>query len=290
MSIRNVAESWSEAELGEDKGRRVFTVLLDGTDSPAARLAQAQTAAGIPRRGEVHPFRPAITASEPTVRCKAPYLYEVRVEYSISGGGRIEADKGPLAQRPTRRWSWQSSTEQVDWDFAGKPIVNSAGQPLDPPLTMEIIDPVLEISRNEPLRDASSMIAYRMAINSDPFYGAAPGQARMLSVSSEEVQEEKLVYLRTIYRIAFRPGPQGEADAEKKAWCTRVMDQGTCEGGDWGQGHELKPIYDEHGVPISSPVKLDGNGKELADKDKAIWLYFETGPRMPFKPLGLEFT
>jgi len=294
MAVLSVKQSWSMSSAGGDAVRRTgargFTVLLDGADDIDRATLLGQTAPGIPRVGEAHPADGWLRAGRAQVSVRSPILLEVRVDYAVQTGGGAD---NPLLARPTRRWTWAVSQEEVDRAYDGKPIVNSAGQPFDMLPVAEFVDPVLEIGRNEAADNPALRIKYAAeggAINSDPFYGAQPGQARMLAIEAEEVQSGNFIYWHKTYRVQFRAGPAGEPDSAKKAWCRRVLDQGTwgariVQAATAGQSQlvqQIRKFVDERGFPLDRPVLLDGHGALLARGQAPTYLYFERGPRLPF--------
>lgn len=300
MGVVDVKLDWSREAAGgsleERTASRGYTVLFDAADPPTLRALLAQVAPGIPQPGESHPGDPARRAGRCQVRARSPVLYEVVVEYRAAAGGAADGEDDPLNQPARRRWTWASSQEPIDYDFAGAPIRNSADQPFEPPPTAEVFDPELVIERNEADDDPRLRLLYRMAINADAFYGAEPGQAMLLPIEAEEVRlpagragQREVVYWRKVYRIRFRRGPE-ERDAARKAWLLRILDQGMREKR-WNSQtakNEYRQIVDDQGLPIDRPVPLNGAGLRLGADQQPKWLYFQMSPILPFAVFRLE--
>lgn len=274
MGVKSVTYDWMADRAGGDRASRGWLVefLLLGGSAVAALAAK-----GIPRKNDRHPNDSLLIAGQPQAEPLSldGRFYRVTVEYALPPG--IQRPYVPPVYRPAEvRWSWVSSTEQVDVDVDGKAITNSAGQPFDPPLSEEFLDPLLTIVKNEIRDDLALRIKYAMAINSDAFYGGAPGEVRCNGIEAEQLRDWFNVWWRKTYTFQFRSG--GE-----KAWQRRVLDQG-CKKlvTDAAGVQTLAAILDADGREITSPVKLDGKGGVLAEGRKAVALQFKTKKVLPF--------
>lgn len=209
-----------------------------------------------------------------------PYIYEVTANY-IS----IE---NPLDLEPEIEWGKAVSNVEIDRDINGDPILNSAGQSPDPPITEEFEDLVFRMTRNENYFNALLAHEYKGAVNSDIFLGFDPGFAKCIEISGTRARVADLVYWKVRYEIHFRlsnpiPG------TPKIGWIRRLLDEGRIEKtGTAGDGTpELLQNKDQEGTVLSEPVLLDGEGKKLADGSPAVYLEFETRRKLPFETLNL---
>src|SRR5262249_15878222 len=93
---------------------------------------------------------------------------------------------GPLFKRPDVRWGFANFQRPGIWtiDNPSRAIVNSAGEPFDPPVEIDDSRLVLTLVRNEPAFAPLTSLLYKDAINSDTFLGAAPGLAKIAMLSS----------------------------------------------------------------------------------------------------------
>lgn len=99
-------------------------------------------------------------------------------------------------------------------------LVNSFGDPFDPPVEYETSRPVVTITRFEPFINSIVLMEYQDAVNDANWAGALPRQARILDISG--VKEWRLLNnvqiprWKVTYQIAFN----------KDTWDLRVLDAG----------------------------------------------------------------
>lgn len=288
MAIVNVKKMWSPTAstvLG-------WTVLLDGTDTLAAEPSLAEQGPGIPQKGEAHPAVAGFVAQKPEADAIGPHFYRVIVRYSEArGGGTAEAEpENPLARRAGISWDLETTTEPIESDIEGKPIMNSAGEPFDPPIEMPFSIPILRIARNEAQSNIAQIIAYaggRGATNTDSFFGAQPHEALCRIIRESQQVEGTYTYWRREYEFAFR-----QVDREKGlvGWSLRMLNQGyrIDTGDDDADGNPIyELIKDASGVPLSEPACLSEDGKKVVRKENAVWLEFRPHPQLSFGALGL---
>jgi len=285
MGIINIQENWS-GQSGGGQTRtedRVLTVLCDG---PMTRLELARQP-GIPRAGEAHPKDAWLRAEYPVIRAKAPWYFEVSIHYAVPGASEFD---NPLNAPPDRRWGWAVSTEPVDMDLDGKPIVNAAGDAFkDPQPTQDVYDPLYTITRNEGVFGPAVALAYNDALNADFFMGAPPGSA-WLRVESEEVHTRLQSYWRTSYAIQFRVNARDQA-----GFNLRILNQGLNARYQTGSDDaEVRPVIDKRtGTVVAHPVLLDATGRRILAEElkgglkKVVWLQFRLKRRVAFAPLHL---
>jgi len=302
MAVINVKRDWSKTEapatLNGQTGRKVFTVLLDGTDSPDEAPYVARRATGIPSPRE--PWsndEPNVRACAILPRPLSPVLYEVTVDYS-----QDTKAAHPLDEPMKVRWSNEITSEPIDTDIHGNPIVNTAGLPFEPPIQEQVYDTRLTIVRNEATFDGVRMAAYRNTVNSKPFRGAPPRTCRMVNIEAEEIIEAEWAYYRVTYEIVYRdstlPANCKHIDAygnevssgEYLGWRRRIANKGMVEK--IGTDAEGLPIYgnakDTEQEPLKEPIWLDVDGKKLADDADKIFILYETVREADWTPLYLE--
>ena len=73
-----------------------------------------------------------------------------------AGGGPMQ---NPLLQPIDVKWSNRSQEIVADIDINGNPVVNTAGDPFDPPLMEDDPRPVLTIVRNEAIFNQARAVA-----------------------------------------------------------------------------------------------------------------------------------
>lgn len=289
MSVVNVKydDGYDQNELSLDSytAKRRYTVLLSA--AAAGNDITARQATGVPRIGDGISGTSLICTKLPTKAVgNSRTLFEVIAEYEVPkpGGGNQGSTTGnPLDEPAEIRWGSSQSVANVDVDIHGTPITNSADEPFDPPPTQDIDDPVLYITRNEASFDPNILVTYRGAVNSDTFYGAPAGEARMIDLGAQRVIVGTTVaYWKVNYAIQFRRvHPNTTAD---KAWWLRQLNQGYRQKTSNGP----PPVYDpaDGQTQTASPIFLTTAGLKT-NAAGANWLTFEIYRSVAFAPLGL---
>lgn len=100
---------------------------------------------------------------------------EIPVEEPLVG---TVGDKEVLSTNPTETGPDGETVQMVDKNFFwGAGILNSAGDPYDPPPTRPGYYPVVRVTRNEPEFFAPFALQYGNSVNRNPWSGLAPRQA-----------------------------------------------------------------------------------------------------------------
>jgi hypothetical protein len=141
------------------------------------------------------------------------------------------------------------------WTLGGDPLVNSAWTRFDPSPEWDDSRLMLTIGRNELVVDPTVLMQYKDAVNSDPFWGAQPGQAKLKPIKARGAFSNGLFYFATTYEIHFRA----------EGFSQRPLDQGSrayYPNATAGLPDVLKDIPDPvNGTAVSGSVPLDGRGK-----------------------------
>ena len=287
MAVVDVKPDWrgfrSETGGGKKTGQAVYTVLFDGNDDPAAMCFLAETATGIPRLNQSNPaFRWCYVSNISARVLEGPLLYEVTVKYESftnQGGGGDGQPVDPITIPPVWSWPQSSTVERIDRDYNDDPIVNSAGESSDPPLTEEVHEMVARVTFYRATFNAVAAWEYRGAVNSDVFQGFPAGKVKCTQYTGDE--------------ISTPHGPRFQISMEFRVrwdgWKKRFRDEGFREY--LGAGADGKPSYqnikDADGVSdITQPHPLDGSGRKLADGAAAVFQEYQTYRTMAFSALG----
>lgn len=283
-------------ELGG--GKRTYTqVFLVGTDSPLDGSQIARTAID-PKGGPVIP-QPGtfyVAGNEFDLGCfiksveahevgETGMLWEVSVTADSEMPDPPRDQENPLDRPPEVSWSFAQFQRVAEKDMAGNAILNSAGQPFDPPIQVDDSRPVCDIERNEDTFDPNIVFAYKDAINSDALdiggLTVLPGQAKMSNIGARRQFENSQYYWKVNYQI------QVKADG----WALSILDQGWYKTGNNGKP---TPCLDDQGNEVTSPVLLDGNGGQLTlppapagQPGGPFFKTFDVYPELPFAALAL---
>lgn len=219
--------SFEEGKYSLDQVYRVITndVTMDGT--------AVVTCPGLPQEFQSHPALPQLRARRfhPVRIMPGSAIWEVTVTYetpalkeSSRGSSPNDSTRGtgvetpgehtnPLIELPVIKFhvtSREVPIVQVYDAVTGilKPPTSSNGEPYDPPPRMLKRFITLEISRNEPLtaNHPGLAIAYTNAVNSDVFWGLAPGVWMIKDITAERAVKQLAngdvyVYLRVTYQL-----------------------------------------------------------------------------------------
>lgn len=184
-------------------------------------------------------------------------------------------------------------------------LMNSATKPFDPTIEEEVDIKVIRITRNVRAYDGSIITQYQGALNSDrvtinkPAYKFRESfglyHGRIKSITADFVIANGFPYYRNSIEVhVFPPGRYG--------WLRLVLDQGieelykpedkrpdgtTVSFSDLPseRQYEIKTITDEEGLPITSPVRLNGNGKALKPEEEAVYGIWQTRSILPFSSI-----
>jgi len=271
MSVVNVKAEWETRPAGKDStGRwaeRGYTVLL--TD-PADGELVALAANGIPRRGQSHPQDSWLVCKDVHIsQWLSPVMAKIVARFELRGETTGDGDyDSPLKMPAEISYRWETSREPIDEDANGEPIVNSSGEPFDPPIEENFEDLVMTITQNEATFDPAKFTNYNGRTNSKEFGGFAAGLVKMKAPTGDEQQQGAAKYFRVTWTFVVR----------NDGWKRRQLDRGFRElvGVDADGKPKYTQIKDTDGNPISEPALLDGNGRKLAKGHPAVWLNFQT--------------
>lgn len=230
---------------------RGWTVHLTPASPPEEALVAVDpenAANRVARWGERYGGHEWLICRSVVPRRLGPDVYEVIAGYNLESPAGFANDptgeQGPLGRPSDIRWDFVTSSEQIDEDVDGKPIVNAAGERFDPPPAAEYADPRLTVTRYERDFSAATAISYSGrwgVLNEDPFMGALPGQALMKPIVGTRRVDGEAVYWAVTYVVVFREGLPASADGlsggPKRAWWIRLLNQGYTQVlGHYGDG------------------------------------------------------
>src|SRR5579884_2127166 len=182
-----------------------------------------------------------------------PNTWLVTVSYSNRTDLPELGNPNPLLRPSEIKWSFAQFQRIADVDIYGAAVVNSAGEAFDPPAEKDDSRPVLVVTRNEAGFDPGIAYLYRDAVNSDAFFGAPPGTAKIQAIEATRHYENNFFYWQVTYTIHFRPD----------GWNLNLLDQGFNYLDTDGKTKLL--IRDKNGAAVSKAVPLNGVGASLTN-------------------------
>jgi hypothetical protein len=205
----------------------------------------------------------------------------VTIEYGpysalFAGGGPTQ---NPLLQPIDVSWQTRSQQTVVDQDINGLPIVNTAGDPFDPPLMEDQPRATLTVVRNEATFNQSLQIQYYNAVNSDVFANYNPLMARVLNIGSKSMfHQDAGWYYQVTYEFEFLDpiSPTVGLNGYRRT----VLSQGMRAISSSVSGEKYHVMF--KGVPVTEPVLLTQKGNLAKTAQDPYWLIFQTRPELPF--------
>jgi hypothetical protein len=177
-------------------------------------------------------------------------LWTVDLEYGTLAAGVVPG--GPLAQPP--RWSLTPYPveEPAYVDFDGQPILNSAGDPFNPPLTYERLKYTFTVTRNEASPDLGTILALSNKVNAADWliFAAQTAKTLPIEVPAAEFDNETSTLF---YPMKY------SWDIDPNTWKVKVLNQGFREL----KSGKLVQVMGDDGEPVNDPVLLDEDGLKL---------------------------
>jgi hypothetical protein len=296
-----------QASITADGQRRrvhVWQVLTTGLEDDVTVL----TAAGLPLWGQPHPTDAGCwvweVAPREVEKTAEGSKWEITITYSSQPRRTCNdvQETNPLKQRPVIVWLDEKFDEVVEKayriDAEGKPsaepvpILNSANQRFRDPVTRRATKLGLRITRNMATWNPLATQNYVDHVNSSEFQVAGikfpPRVVRLERwTATPKYHGVCEVYYEHVMEFWIQPA-KGDG---KAGWDRDLMDVGTAELVDEGDGPKLRLIRDEHNVPITEEVPLDGSGARLplplSDENPAAYLTYRVEPEADFNDLKL---
>jgi hypothetical protein len=238
------------------------------------------SASGLPLIGSVHPDDSGAWCTDLEVQNTNPWKgWTVTAQYSTER----ELSTTPTNDPAIITWSSEQFQRVAAFDKNGNAIVNSAGDPFDPPNMMDDSRRVVSVTKN--LSAVPSWIlTYQDAVNSDSFtvdgITIGVGLAKMQSVTVGEEQSRNGTAFRTVNFIMH---------LQKSGWLLEPLDAGFREI-DYTSSSLINILNPGDGERPSAPVPLDGAGRALAEPSttNCVFLSFSVYETKAFSSLPLS--
>jgi hypothetical protein len=251
MTVTYLREDAGGRTATNSKGIRTYTrVFLFETDSQADDAWEVGSHPDAPRIGQA--FRDAWCISS-TPSCIEPWKgWSITAEYSSEREMNEDPTQDPIQIRVYTEQFQKPAVFNKDNQL----IVNSAGDPYDPPPMMDDSRRVLSLSRNVPYCP-SWVLDYQDAVNSDTFDALgvtyAIGTGKVQSVSLSVAQKRNNIDFHTLEILIH---------LQRDGWILKTLDAGFREL-DYS-GDLINILNAGDGERVSAPVPLNGSGAALA--------------------------
>lgn len=210
----------------------------------------------------------------------SPILIQIDVSYS---GQVVRGQISPLLERADIKRRALQSVEPVDQTWLGEPITTVNYEPING-ASRQIYDMQYTITKNYAIVNDDLIIQYLNSTNSDNWFGYAPGRAKLVGYSAEEVLDRTndfytISYFRVTWDIIVRYPYNTTPD---KAWYFRNRHEGfyrkTASG-------KIGRAVDEQGNDTSKPVLLAPDGTQLFGTANAYWQEWQIYNSLPYNAL-----
>jgi hypothetical protein len=228
---------------------------------------------------------------------------------------KYDIEENPLNDPAKTEWSTETFQTPVWETIDGKGIVNSAGDPFDPPAEKDDSRWTSVTRKNVATSVPDWIFSYQDAVNSDSYtidsVNVTAGWAKVSAIHLSEVQERNDIEYRVLtVTIHYRGEGEGVGSGsgslgsygsgsgsdEIEPWHLNLLDQGMREipaaddaGGTDGRRNILN---EKDGLPVSSPVPLDGEGHHIVEPtlDNSVWLQFQVYREKAFSLIESMFS
>lgn len=252
---------------------------------------------GLPQVAQSYPGFPFVYAEETRIERVSPVFWIVTVEYKGelggAGGGQGGLEPSPLFAPPIIKFDDVETEEEIDVDFNGNPIINTAGERVRGVKAL-FSDQVLTVTRNFATFNTYVQAVYRRSVNSDTFQGWPPGTVKCMKLSADNVFDVNVGYWKVTGVFQFRY-PYNTIPA--RAWYNRRASMGLKQRkGPTGDDRKiLIPCVDGHKQPATSPQYLDQFGVQIpfleedieAVESPPFWQETQLYGSLPYNALGL---
>jgi hypothetical protein len=247
-------------------------------------------APGMPRTAQSYPGFPFVYAERAQLQRVSPVFWIATVDYKGeiggAGGGSGGTEPSPLFAPPIIKFDDVETEEEIDVDFNGNPIVNTAGERVRGVKAL-FSDQVLTVTRNFAVFNTYVQAIYRRSVNSDTFQGWPPGTVKCMKLSADNVFDVNVGYWKVtgVFQFRFPYNTTSE-----KAWYNRRVSMGLKQR-KAATGPDRKiliPIPDGHKNP-TSPQYLDEDGIYIDDIETTppFWQETQLYGSLPYNALGL---
>ena len=278
MAVEYIGEDPSGRSAQNTKGARTYVRKFKlRTTSQADGPFAVGSNGSLPIIGNTHPEDANAFCISLQVENTNPWAgWTVTANYS----DERTIDDTPTDDAASISWGSEQFQKPAVFDLSGNLIVNSAGDPFDPPAMMDDSRRVVTVEKNLAVVP-TWILDYQDAVNSDAFtvdgVSIGIGKAKMQNVTVSPRQRRNGTTFRTVtFTIHL----------QRDGWLLDILDAGFREKVSGGR-RNIKNNGD--GEAPTAPVPLDGNGQPIDDPTptNCVFLQFAVYKTRPFSSLPL---
>lgn len=212
----------------------------------------------------------------------SPTAWKVTVNYAPWPAGQF--DSNPINHKLRVKFAGERIDRIVDFDNAGNPIINSAGDRFGDPVVVDDSLRLMIITRNELVSDfdPETIPTYSYSLNNGTWNGFAAHRCKMGLIESSDEQwdpNNQVWYYTITYPV--------QVEKTGEVWSKKLLDQGYNVLEPYGGG---AVPYMPKGQPVSDPVALDGAGNVLGSGGSPVVLDFDVFPEANWATLGIDLS
>jgi hypothetical protein len=301
--VGNATKMWSRqnsnATLSENFRRMdvAFTEAYQVFTTHDTTELEVYLAPGLPQVAQSYPGFPFVYARATKLERVSPVFWIATVDYQGeiggTGGGAGGTEPSPLFAPPIIKFDDVETEEEIDVDFLGNPIINTAGERVRGVKAL-FSDQVLTVTRNFATFNTYVQAVYRRSVNSDVFQGWPAGTVKLMKLSADNVFDVNVGYWKVTGVFQFRY-PYNTTPT--KAWYNRRVSMGLKQrkGSTGDDRKKLIPTVDGHKQPATTPQYLDQFGIQIPfmEEDASalaappFWQETQLYGSLPYNALGL---
>lgn len=137
--------------------------------------------------------------------------YSSRIDAASPGGGAgansrpdVQSQPNPVLRPPVIEWDTVTASVPATYDRDGNAIVNSAGDPFDPPLEVEEARLYLRVTKNQLSYDATKYLSYHDTVNSKKFIVFRPNEVRCRKIKGTNRWENGVYFWECVFEFEVR--------------------------------------------------------------------------------------
>lgn len=292
ISCNEIGDSRSASDDIDYKGEatRAWRVQTDDrTYGPVSILDNAHTASPDPVAlvGDQHPESTILYCKNRTCKtdggdAEGNKFYIVTANYDNQlKEDPEERNTNPLLRPVKRRLEWGQFSKAITRDANAVQILNTIHDRFDIPFEQDDSRAILVAVRNESAANFAGLIAlandYKDAVNSDNFYGAAPGFVKMRPLATGDIQYENGVSYYTVqYEFEFHEEPAPGVEG----WATQILNRGNFAYAVANDPFSRYRVKD-------GPKNLNEDGTVQGPNDDPYYITVKTYRRRPFGALNI---
>jgi hypothetical protein len=280
--IKMWSRQTSDATVNDDfKGYQVtFSEAYQIQTTPDTTEIEVYVDGGLPGAGTTFPGFPFVYAQKAALQRISPIYWIATVNYTgqIGGVDKNGNTTSPLNVPPQFTWDDVESEEEINEDFDGMAIANTAGERVRGVKAL-FADQTLNVSRNFLSFSPYLQAVYRRSVNSDNFLGWPPGTCKLMKLSATNVFDQNIGYYRVTATFQFR---YPYNTTPEKAWYARFPSMGLKQLDTDGN---LVACVDDNDLPVSTPAYLDEDGRQT-DSDGVFFKEIKLYGSLPYNALG----